>query len=246
MNKLDGKVAGLVRTMETSGSGFFAAPVLPVGRYRVTVTKDGLATLEESDLIVSVGGTVTLELKMSVGTLTEKVEVKGEPPIVDTTKTDQSSLVDRLEIDNLPINGRRYDQFALLAPGVTRDSRVGLLSFHGVAGVYNNFTIEGNDDNQAYFSEARGRTLPASSISANAIDEFQVPVSGFLPEYGRTAGGGVNTVVRSGGNDFHFDAFYYFRDEATGALDPVAKASGALNKTYEQRQQFGGSLGGPC
>ena len=235
---------GLVRQMETSGSGFFSAPVLPVGRYGVIVTKDGFATLEDSNLTVSVGGTLTLELTMRVGTVTEKVEVTGEAPIVDTTKTDQSSLVDRREIDNLPINGRRYDQFALLAPGVTRDGTVGLLSYHGVAGVYNNFTVEGNDDNQSYFSEARGRTLPASSVSANAVNEFQVPVSGFLPEYGRTAGGGVNTVVRSGGNGFHFDAFYYFRNQATGALDPIAKASGSLIKTYEQRQQFGGSIGG--
>jgi hypothetical protein len=234
----------LVRKMETNGSGLFAAPVLPVGRYGVTVMKDGFAKLEQNNLVVSVGGTVTLELAMTVGAVTETVEVKGEAAIVDTTKTDQSSLVDRLEIDNLPINGRRYDQFALLAPGVTRDATFGLLSFHGLSGVYNNFTIEGNDDNQAYFSEARGRTRIASSISANAVDEFQVPVAGFLPEYGRTAGGGVNTVVRSGGNNVHFDAFYYFRDNKVDALDPVAKFNNATSNPYEQRQQFGGSVGG--
>jgi hypothetical protein len=86
----------------------------------------------------------------------------------------ETTLVDRNQIDNLPINGRRYDQFALLAPGVTRDARFGLLSYHGMSGVYNNFTIEGNDDNQVLFSEARGRARIASSISANAIEEFQV------------------------------------------------------------------------
>jgi hypothetical protein len=172
------------------------------------------------------------------------VEVTAEAPVVDTSQTSETTLVDRNQIGNLPNNGRRYDQVALLAPGVTRDARFGLLSYHGMSGVYNNFTIEGNDDNQALFSEARGRTRIASSISANAIEEFQVAQSNFLPEYGRSLDRGVNSVVRSGTNQFHADGFYYFRDAAMGALDPVAKASGAT-QTFEQRQQFGGSVAGP-
>src|SRR5262249_25535797 len=151
---------------------------------------------------------------LQVGTVSTQVEVTTEILTVDTTQTSEVNLIDRQQIDNLPINGRRYDQFALISPGVTRDSRFGLLSSHGTAGVFNNFRIEGNDDNQALFSEARGRTRIASSISANAVEEFQVPRVNFLPEYGRTAGGGINTVIRSGGNDFHFDAFYYFRNAA--------------------------------
>lgn len=234
---------GVRRQTTSTSSGNFQIPVLPTGHYDVVVDHAGFNKLEAHDILVTVGSSANLTLKMQVGTVTTQIQVSDQAPLVDSTRTSEGILIDRTEIDNLPINGRRYDQFALLSPGVTRDSRFGLLSFHGTAGVFNNFTIEGNDDNQAYFSEARGRTRIASSISANAIEEFQVPVSGFLPEYGRTAGGGVNSVVRSGGNDFHFDAFYYFRDSATSALDPVAKAQGA-HKTYEQRQQFGGSVGG--
>ena len=233
---------GLERKTYTTSAGAFSIPVLPAGRYDVAVEKSGFSKLESKGILVTVGSSADITLNLQIGTVATEVDVVSQTPI-DTTQTSEGSLIDRSEIDNLPINGRRYDQFALLAPGVTRDSRFGLLSFHGVAGVFNNFTIEGNDDNQALFSEARGRTRIASSISANAIEEFQVPTSGFLPEYGRTAGGGVNTVVRSGANAFHFDAFYYFRDSAVSALDPVAKASGGTN-TYEQRQQFGGSVGG--
>ncbi|MEO8073185.1 MAG: TonB-dependent receptor, partial [Acidobacteriota bacterium] len=135
---------------------------------------------------------------------------------------------------------RRADQFALLAPGVTKDGRFGLLSYRGQSGVFNNFTLEGNDDNQAYFSEAAGRTRIASNISANAIQEFQVATSNFLPEFGRSAGGGINAVVRSGGNTFHGDGFEYFRNQSLNARDPLA----TINPD-ERRDQFGGSFSGP-
>jgi len=235
---------GLVRKVLSSNTGSFSIPVLPTGRYNLSVERVGFNRSEQKGIEVSVGSTVTLSLTLTVGVVSTQVEVNATPPTIDTTRTSEVSLIDRKQIDDLPINGRRYDQFALLAPGVTRDARFGLLSYHGTSGIYNNFTIEGNDDNQALFSEARGRTRIASSISANAIEEFQVPTTNFMPEYGRTVGGGVNSVVRSGGNTFHFDAFYYFRNWAMGALDPVAKASGAT-QTYEQRQQLGGSVSGP-
>jgi hypothetical protein len=242
--QVTGEETGLQRKVLSSSTGSFSIPVLPSGRYSVSVEKAGFNKLEQKGIEVSVGGTVTLPLTLTVGTVSTQVEVTAVAAAIDTTRTSEVSLIDRQEINDLPINGRRYDQFALLAPGVTKDARFGLLSYHGTSGIYNNFTIEGNDDNQALFSEARGRTRIASSISANAIEEFQVPTANFMPEYGRTVGGGVNSVVRSGGNAFHFDAFFYFRDWAMGALDPVAKASGAT-QTYEQREQFGGSVSGP-
>src|SRR5262245_7113474 len=235
---------GLVRKTTTSGTGDFHIPVLPPGPYRLTVEKSGFNKVEQQNINVTVGGNATLALKLEVGAVSTQVMVTGEAPAIDTTQTSETTLVGREEIDNLPINGRRFDQFALLAPGVTRDARFGLLSYHGMSGVYNNFTIQGNDDNQALFSEARGRTRIAGNISANAIQEFQVTQTNFLPEYGRSLGGGLNTLVRSGGNTFHADGFYYFRNADMGALDPIAKANGAT-RTFEQRQQFGGSITGP-
>jgi len=234
---------GVQRHAVATSAGDFQIPVLLAGHYDVIVEKDGFSKLEEKDLLVTVGSSATVTLKLQIGSVTQQVEVVANAPLVDTTQTSEGALLDRNDLNNLPINGRRYDQFALLSPGVTRDSRFGLLSIHGVSGVFNNFTIEGNDDNQALFSEARGRTRIASSVSANAIQEFQVLTAGYLPEFGRTAGGGINTSIRSGGNTLHFDAFEYFRDSAVSALDPIARAQGA-SKTYEQRQQFGGSVGG--
>jgi outer membrane receptor protein involved in Fe transport len=231
---------GLARQISTSVSGQFIVPVLPTGTYSVRVEKQGFSTLEQAKLMVNVGSTTTLQLQMKIGTVETIVDVMAESPMVDTTRSEEVSLVDRDQINELPINGRRADQFALLTPGVSRDGPFGLLSYRGIAGVFNNFTVEGNDDNQSYFSEARGRTRIASSISANAIQEFQVGKSNFLPEYGRTIGGGINTVFRSGTNDLHGDGFYYFRNQNLSARDPLA-----IIRPEEQRQQFGGALGGP-
>jgi hypothetical protein len=233
------KATGLVRPTRTNEAGQFNVPVLPAGVYTVQVEMQGFSKLLEQDVTVNVGGTATLRLEIKPGAIGEIVNVTAAPTI-DTAKTDESTLVDRAAINDLPINGRRADQFALLTPGVARDGRFGLLSYHGQSGVFNNFTLEGNDDNQAYFSEARGRTRIASNISANAIQEFQVTQSNFLPEYGRSAGGGINSVIRSGTNSFHGDGFWYFRNQAFSARDPLA----TINPD-EMRNQFGGSFSGP-
>src|SRR5262252_7103161 len=233
------KATGLVRPTKTNDAGQFNVPVLPAGTYTVQVEMQGFSKLVEQDVTVNVGGTATLRLEIKPGAIGEIVNVTAAPTI-DTAKTDESTLVDRAAINDLPINGRRADQFALLTPGVTRDGRFGLLSYHGQSGVFNNFTLEGNDDNQAYFSEARGRTRIASNISANAIQEFQVTTSNFLPEFGRSAGGGINSVIRSGSNDYHGNGFWYFRNKALNARDPLA----TINPD-EIRHQFGGSFGGP-
>jgi len=229
----------VARTVETSTAGQFSAPVLPPGAYRIAVEHDGFATLQQTGLDVTVGSTVTLRLVLEPKGVTETVEVEARAAL-DVTKTNQSTLIDRTQINELPINGRRADQFALLTPGVTRDGRFGLLSYRGQSGVFNNFTIEGNDDNQAYFSEARGRTRIASNVSANAVQEFQVAQAGFMPEFGKSAGGGINAVVRSGSNALKADAFWYFRNQAFNSQDPLATI-----KPDESRHQFGGSVGGP-
>src|SRR5262245_19432423 len=230
---------GLTRTSTTNEAGQFTVPVLPVGAYTVRVTQTGFAATEQKGLVVNVGSTITIRIELKPVAIDEVINISVGAQI-DTSRTEEVSLIDRTQINDLPINGRRADQFALLTPGVTRDGRFGLLSYHGQSGVFNNFTLEGNDDNQAYFSEARGRTRIASNISANAIQEFQVTQSNFLPEYGRSAGGGINSVIRSGTNSFHGDGFWYFRNQAFSARDPLA----TINPD-EMRNQFGGSFSGP-
>ena len=233
------QATALTRTVTTTDSGQFSFPVLQPDTYIVTVEKSGFSRIEQRDVQVTVGRTVTLKLALQAGEVSAVVTIDSAP-LIDTLKTDESSLISREQINELPINGRRADQFALLTPGVTRDGRFGLLSYRGQSGVFNNFTLEGNDDNQAYFSEARGRTRIASNVSANAVQEFQVSQSNFLPEFGRSAGGGINAVVRSGGNDFHADGFWYFRNQSFSARDPLASVN-----PEERRDQFGGSVSGP-
>ncbi len=233
------QATALTRTATTTEAGQFNFPVLQPDTYIVTVEKPGFSRIEQRDVQVTVGRTVTLKLALQPGEVSAVVTIESAP-VIDVTKTDESSLISREQINELPINGRRADQFALLTPGVTRDGRFGLLSYRGQSGVFNNFTLEGNDDNQAYFAEARGRTRIASNVSANAIQEFQVTQSNFLPEFGRSAGGGINAVVRSGGNDFHGDGFWYFRNQSFSARDPLASVN-----PEERRDQFGGSVSGP-
>ena len=230
---------GEVRRTTTGTSGQFTVPVLPTGEHTVRIGKTGFVTAEFKNVTVTVGSATTLRLTLDVGSVETVVDVKAAPPLVDATRTAEVSLVTRTEVNDLPINGRRADQFALLVPGVTRDGTFGQLSYRGFSGVFNNFTVEGNDDNEAYNAEARGRTRVASNISMDAVQEFQVGQSNFLPEFGRTAGGTINTVVRSGTNERHADGFYYFRNQAMNSQDPLASS-----KPDELRQQFGGSLGG--
>ena len=230
---------GVERTIITNNSGGFHMPVVPLGRYMVRVELSGFATLEQRNLMVNVGSTVTLRLQLQVADVAQVVTVESAP-LLDTSKTEESVLVAREQIDQLPLNGRRSDQFVLLAPGVSRDGRFGNLSYRGQSGSFNNYMIEGNDDNQAYYAEPRGRTRIASNISAAAIQEFQVATGGFLAEFGRASGGGINAVVRSGGNDFHGEAFYFFQNQSLVARDPLA-----AREPDSERQQFGGTLGGP-
>lgn len=230
---------GLRRETTAGPAGTFAIPVLPTGIYILSVSHPGFAMWKADTVEVNVGGSTSVAVTLQPQTVQETVTV-GATLSVDTVKTDESSLVDRRSIQELPINGRRADQFALLSPGVTRDGRFGLLSYRGMSGAFNNYMVEGADDNQAFFSEARGRTRIPGNISANAIEEFQVGKGAFLAEFGRAAGGSINAVLRSGSNTVLAEGFWYFRNQRLMARDPLATI-----KPDESRHQFGGSISGP-
>ncbi len=153
---------GLARTMKSSAAGQFLAPVLPTRAYRVRIVKAGFATQQQDGVLVNVGATASIATVLVVGDVAQTVTVNAASSI-DAAETDVSSLVDRKEISDLPINGRRYYDFALLTPGVARDGRFGLLSFRGTSGNFDNYMVEGNDDNQATFqriADAIARPAP--------------------------------------------------------------------------------------
>jgi hypothetical protein len=231
---------GTVRTLTTNTAGLFTAPALVPGPgYKVGVTATGFAPYEAKGLDLQVGQNMDLQIGLTVGQTTTAVEVTGAAPLVEDTKTDVSGVVDNRSIMELPINGRRVDSFVLFEPTVHQDGTFGLLSFRGVAG-QNSFLIDGNDTTEQFYNENAGRTRIASQLSQDAVQEFEVVSANFSAEYGRAMGGVVNTVTKSGGNDVHGTAYWFFRNRTLNARDPFA----AFNP-HEVRHQTGASIGGP-
>ncbi len=225
--------------MTTNSAGAFSAPALIPGQgYNLTITAPGFAPYDVKDIDLQVGQNLSLNAKLQVAASATQVEVSAQAPLVDSTKTDVSTVVSSQQIQELPINGRRVDSFVLLTPGVTNDATFGLLTFRGVAG-NNSFLLDGNDNTEQFYDENAGRTRIQSQVSADAVQEFQVVSANVSAEYGRAMGGVVNTVTKSGGNAVHGSAFYYLRSTGFDAHDPYAQ----INPS-EHRIQTGGTVGG--
>ena len=246
---------GVTRTVKANASGEYRIPELPPGVYTATFTADGFQTYVEDAVSVTVGSVSSVSPKLKVGSVADKVEVTDETPQLHTSDNAISTTIDQNAIDNLPINGRRWSDFALLTPGVVSNSDgFGLLSFRGISYLLNNSTVDGADDNQAYFSEARGRTRSSYTVSQAAVQEFQVNTSNYSAEYGRAAGGVINTVTKSGGNKIHGEVFFYDRDNGLGgATNPYTQLynfdqNTGLNiqtvKPKDWRKQWGFGMGG--
>jgi len=236
---VENESSGLRRELDTTSGGLFSAPSLTPGPgYRVSVTSPGFAAYRIENIRVEVGQNVNLNAQLQVNSATTTVEVSTEAPIVDNTKTDVSQVVNSQQILNLPINGRRVDSFVLLAPAVVSDGTFGLLSFRGIAGG-NAFLTDGNDTTEQYYNENAGRTRISSQISQDAVQEFQVVSNNYSAEFGHAMGGVVNTVTRSGNNDFHGTGYWFFRNQDFNARDPFS----TINPP-ERRDQFGASAGG--
>ena len=247
---------GLTRTVKSNASGEYRVTELEPGNYTATFVADGFAPFRDDAIVVTVGSLTTVSPVLKPGSVNDSVVVTAEESLLHEQSNDISTTLDQASIDNLPINGRRWSNFALLTPGVVSNSDgFGLLSFRGISFLLNNNTVDGADDNQAYFSEARGRTRASYSITQAAIQEFQVNTSNYSAQYGRSAGGVINTVTKSGGNQLHGELFFYDRDnDLGGAINPytlltVPAGGGAYNETpykpTDWRKQWGFGAGGP-
>ncbi|MDR3746812.1 MAG: TonB-dependent receptor [Acidobacteriota bacterium] len=209
------------QTATTDSSGYFRVAKLAPTSYTVSVSAAGFASYKAESVLVEVGRVTELSPHLTVGGTLEQVQVSSEAPTVNTTSADFDSQLNTLAIDNLPINGGRWSDFALLTPAVVNDlNGFGLLSFRGISVLLNNTTIDGADNNQAFFSEERGRTRAGYSTAKVAVQEFQVNTSDYSAEYGRSAGGVINTVTKSGTNEIHGEAYYFIRDSAWSSINP--------------------------
>jgi hypothetical protein len=247
---------GVTRKTTGSDKGEYRVSELEPGVYSVAISADGFSTYQADLVTVTVGSISNVSPKLTVGSTSEKVEVTDEAPSINLADNAITTTIDQDRIDNLPINGRRFSSFALLTPGVVSNSDgFGLLSFRGISFLLNNSEVDGMDNNQAYFSEERGRTRASYSISQAAVQEFQVNTSNYSAEYGRAAGGVINTITKSGTNEFHGEVFFYDRDNDFGASNPytqqIVQQAGTNNflaqnyKPKDVRKQFGFGLGGP-
>src|SRR6266478_842654 len=169
------------------GGRFLITHLVP-GVYSLEITASGFGAFKATRITVEVGRTTTIDVSLGVQTQTETVVATAEAPVITTDRADFSTNINSTTIENLPINGRRWSTFALSTPGAVPDGNFGLVSFRGVSGLLNNNTVDGGDNNQAFFAEEKGRTRISYSTSEASIQEFQINTSNYSSEYGRAAG----------------------------------------------------------
>lgn len=245
---------GAKRTVTTNNDGTYVSTFLQSGHYEVTIGGGAYARVDRKNIQLTVGASLTVDAALPAASVSSEVVVTTESPLLDTARIEASQTVTQEYVANLPVNGRRWDNFVLLTPNVAPDSNSGLVSYRGISGLYNTNLVDGVSNQQALFNEARGRASGAPYVfSQDSIKEFQSSVSGYSAEFGGAAGGQVNAITKSGTNALHGDLFYYLRYPALNALDPYSKWSALhaggnptlLTQTVHQQQQFGGSVGGP-
>ncbi len=245
------------QSVTADGSGFFRAIHLQPGTYTVTIAAPGFDTYRADNVTVTVGSLTDVHSSLAAGSETTTVEVTDAPPAINTTNNAFANDIDLKVLEDLPVNNYRWSSYALLTPGVVADSNgFGLLSFRGQSTLLNNVEFDGVDDNQAFFSEERGRTRVGYSTAKASIQEFQVNTSNYSVEYGRSAGGVVNAVTRSGSNDFHGEMYFFDRDAEWGAknkftthaIETSTNPPTFVNQVFKPkdwRKQMGIGIGGP-
>jgi len=229
------------RTFSTDDEGRFTFLSLPPGTYVVSVTKQGFAKLNQENVEVTVGRLVSLNIPLKVSGVSGEVTVTTTPTI-DTVKTESSTTLNQTSISNTPILGRKFEDLLTLTPGVaiTQGPDGDEINFAGQRGIFNNVSLDGGDYNNGFFGEQAGGQRAAIDITLDAVKEFQVVATGANAEFGRTAGGVINVITKSGTNDVHGSAFYFQRLEALSSNTSDGKPLDNF-----RREQFGATVGGP-
>ena len=241
---------GDTREMITDASGRYHAPLLPPGEYEVKVALAGFQTVEHRGIRLTLGQDAVADVSLEIGKMTEELVVAGDVSRVNLTSGAVTGLVGEKEIRDLPLNGRSFQQLALLQPGVQAalaagndvvGGRAPKISINGARPEQNNFLLDGTDINNVY------NKTPGSAggvlLGVEAVLEFQVLTNAYSAEFGRSAGGVINAVTRSGANEYHGSVFEFHRNSALDArnfFDPPSR-----DKPDFTRNQFGAALGGP-
>ena len=228
----------------SNDAGFYIVPDLPPGTYELTVSYSGFANYTAKGIVLTVGQTATVNATLNP-TVAQSVTVTAEA-VIEPTRTETSSVIDTQQIEDLPVSGRLFTDFALLAPGVSTgrtslgttftEFEITQISFGGMRSFSNLITVDGAD----FINSNTG--VQRATPPQESVQEFRVVNSSFGTEYGRAIGGIVNVVTKSGSNNFHGSVYEYFQNDGVDArslLQPAPESN-----TLHQNQ-FGATLGGP-
>ena len=230
------------RTVASGSDGRYIFLQLPPGTYRVTFSLPGFASLVQENVVLTVGQSITLPVAMKVSGVTETVTVSTSTRVIESTRSASATTLNELTVESLPILGRKFEDLLTLTPGVSivQGPDGDEITFAGQRGIFNNISLDGGDYNNGFFGEQAGGQRAAIDITLDAIKEFQVIATGAPAEFGRTAGGVVNVITKSGTNTTRGSLFYFQRAEAlSGDLSDGTKLEGF------HREQYGGTIGGP-
>lgn len=247
---------GAELTLQTNSSGLYRAPQLAPGTYTVTVTFNGFNTYKTTGVVVQVQNVTQANVQLQAGSTSQSVDVVADIPAINFDSAQFGGHLSNTEIEAIPINNRRWSTLALTTPGVVNDANgFGLLSFRAISSIMNNVQIDGADNNQAFFSEERGRTRAGYSTSQAAVREFQVNTGVYPADFGRAVGGVVNSVTKSGSNQLHGELYFYNRNSSRSAFQPFASNTTYNSSTQQyvttpyrpkdNRNQIGFGVGGP-
>lgn len=232
---------GFSRSATSDGEGNYLFLLLPPGTYVVTVTATGFAKLTSTNVVLTVGEQAQLALTLSISG-SETVNVTSGAELIETQRSSQATTVDQQRITNLPINGRNYINFTLTNSQIARDAAPAVgaiptsgLNFGGVRARSNSINVDGADAGDYISGGSR------TTVSQDAVQEFQIITNGFSAQYGRAAGGVVNIVTKSGTNDMHASAYGFLRNRYIQATNPFS----TVDQPAYTRVQAGFTIGGP-
>ncbi|HEY7214684.1 MAG TPA: TonB-dependent receptor [Thermoanaerobaculia bacterium] len=233
------------QVVTTGPDGRFRGVLLPLGPYRITVELKGFARLVREGVDLAVGQTINLKLTLQISA-EEEITVTAEAPVIETSRTEGAVRIDTNAVEGLPNNGRNFLDYTKLTPGVTivQGPDGDELSINGQKGIANNISVDGADFNNPFFGEQRGGQRPPFTFNLDAVQEVVVVADGAPAEFGRSSGGFVNVVTKTGTNQISGTAHGFFKNDSLSS-DPQKPGGGTIPKGDSSQTQFGFTLGGP-
>lgn len=236
----------------TTEQGLYDFPLLPAGRYVLTVEKSGFQRATTGELQLNSGNRSRIDFALKLGEVSQSVEVISEIPLVNSTSQSLGTVIDSQKVRDLPLNGRTFTQLLVLQPGVSLsggNANRGGVELNGSSGLGNNWLMDGVDmsfgeNNGVGIGGVGGSGTVINSISIEALEEFKVTTNAFSAEYGRATGGVINLTTKSGTNQFHGTVLYFLRNDKLDANNFFSNRAN-LGKPPLRHNQYGANLGGP-